>query len=136
MRASISKKSVAEWNHFARQIGELDNEVNDAYARACPRHANNVVSKARALAPKLTGRLAASIYWRPINEGAELVSPLDYSRISEFGGWHPVYGNLSNWTRHPRRPHIGYAVETEWYSMLQSGQESVTRAAAKVGFRD
>lgn len=136
MRVRISNRSVAEWNRFARNIGELDNETHDSYAKACPHHANNVVAKARVLAPKRTGRLAASIYWRPIDEGAELVSPLDYSRISEFGGWHPVYGNMSNWTRHPRRPHIGLAVESEWYGMLQSGQESVTRAAAKVGFRD
>lgn len=136
MRVRISQRSIAEWNRFARNIGELDNEAGENYARACPRHASNTAIKAKALAPRRSGQLAASIYWHPTSDGAELVSPLDYSRISEFGGWHPVYGDKSHWVRHPRRPHIGLAVESEWHGMLQSGEESVTRAAAKVGFRD
>ncbi len=127
---------MPEMRKFFRQLKGISPDLAKAARRQFRAEAKKVSDDARRRAPRKTGKLARGISPRVSSSGAaSIVAKAPHSRMHEFGGRHPVFGNRNVWVYQAARPYVLPAVEAGRESFFKAADAALAEAVRKAGFQ-
>lgn len=92
-----------------RDLKAIDRKLPAQLNKRLKVAAEPVRRDAAALAPRRSGRLAASLKVRSSGSRILIASSLPYAKTIHFGGRHPLFGNRDRWYTQEARPFISIA---------------------------
>lgn len=126
---------MPELRSVLKDIRGISPDLAKALRRNLRAEAKKVSDDARRRAPKKSGKLARSISPRVSSNGqSSIVSKSKYSKIHEFGGRHPVYGNFDKWVAQEARPYMLPAVKEGKEDFFKAADAALKEAAKKARF--
>lgn len=126
---------MPELRSVLRDIRGISPDLAKAVRRNLRAEAKKVSDDARRRAPKESGKLARSISPRVSSSGqSSIVAKSPYSKIHEFGGRHPVYGNRDVWVKQEARPYMLPAVKDGREDFFKAADAALKEAAKKARF--
>jgi HK97 gp10 family phage protein len=129
---------VEGWDEFVRDLRRLGETEALKEIRAELRPvAQAIAADAARRAPRRSGRLAGSIR-AGVRRGAPAVvipfTQVPYSKIHEFGGRHPVFGNRDVWVAQNPRPFVGPAVDANREMAARAVEAALNKALTRAGW--
>jgi bacteriophage HK97-gp10 putative tail-component len=127
-----SKKDMAKLMANLRKIAPDVAKKTRARFKAA---AEPTLAKIHERQPKRTGELRRKTKISIRRGVTAIVSSADHSRISEFGGRHPLWGDREHWVNQPAVPAIFSTVREDRAHFLKEADNAVYQACREAGFK-
>lgn len=125
----LDRRSRRELRELADDVAKFHRLVEIECRHEFQTVAGSVANEARNQAPRLTGRLRASI---TPGADATVSAGVPYAAILDGGGQHPVFGRGSVFQ--PPTYFLTNAAESHDRELMDAADEAVSTAAREIGF--
>lgn len=135
-RGEHGKLEIEGLKDFMRDLRKFSPELAKQLRRKIRAAAKLVSDEARKLAPRKSGALRKGIRPRTWSDGSSAVESKDpAARIIEWGGRHPLFGNMDSWVFQEAQPHIFPAVKAMRGDFEKEALDALEHAAREAGFK-
>jgi HK97 gp10 family phage protein len=132
----VSGATQADIKKLMTDLRFVDKDAAKEARRALLVLAKKVAQDAQARAPKRTGKTASKTRARVNSNGdAMITNNSPAARPNEFGGRHPLFGNMDKWYEMRRQPFMFPAVDAHAEEFYREAEKVIDTVFAKIGFK-
>lgn len=131
----ISPRTVTEIKELMIDLRKFDLEAGKEARRAFNALAKVIAEDAKGRAKVKTGAMQKATKARVTSRGdAMIVNSNDAARMNEFGGRHPVFGDMDDWVNQEQAPFMFPAVAAHRDQFYRDAETVLDTIGKRIGF--